>query len=427
MPKLIVNPRTDQSWEIPLPAGITVLGSDPACEFPITHETVSPAHCEIHVADGVVRIKDLGSAHGTFVDHAPVTEAPVAPGQGIQLGGVELALATDVPHTNAPPLPPRLPVTIPDAAAAQGANAVCKYHARALATWHCGKCQAYFCDLCVNVRRMGESVRHLCRKCGTDCAPVAVHYEAPVAENFYQLLPAVFSYPLRGSGAVLLVGGVAVFAGLAIISSVSRFVPFYGALVGLGISAFVTGYVFNYWKSIVLSSAQGKDEPPDWPDFSDWVEEVMRPWGQLLALLALTFGPFFVVLSLRIHYRYTRSAPEWFEDYKGLLAIASLAVGALFAPMGMLLLAMFDSIVALNPVVIVRSIFRIPLAYLVAAGTFELVLFVYVLVDHLVHTMGAVSLVTDLVMRFIGLYACCVGMRILGLLYRTHREQLGWV
>ena len=94
--------------------------------------------------------------------------------------------------------------------------------------------------------------------------------------------------------------------------------------------------------------------------------------------------------------------------------------------MGMLLLAMFDSIGALNPLPIIRSILRIPLPYLVAAGTFELVLFTYVVLDHLTHLMGLPSFVTSLVTGFLELYAFSVGMRILGLLYRTHKDRLGW-
>jgi hypothetical protein len=431
MPKLIVNPRTDQSWEIPLPAGTIVLGSDPALEHAIAHETVSPAHCEVHVVGGTVAIKDLGSACGTFVDHAPVTEASIAPGQSLQLGEVELALASDAPATNSPPLPPRLPVAASVTGAEPGRTAACKYHPKALATWHCVECRAFFCDLCVNVRRMGESARHLCRKCGNDCAPVEVHYEPPVEENFYKLLPGVFAYPFSGNGAVLLAAGTVVFLMLGNLSRLGRFVPIYGLIVGGGIAVFVAGYVFSYCKSIVQSSAQGQDVPPDWPDFSDWTTEILQPCGQMFALLVLTFGPAMVLAFMRFQYSLSRygaagTAPAWFDEYGDMLAYASMAAGALFAPMGMLMLAMFDSVAALNPIPIILSILRIPLPYLVAAGTFELVLAAYVTVDHLAHLMGVPSLLTSLVMGFMELYALSVGMRILGLLYRTHKERLGW-
>jgi hypothetical protein len=416
MTKLIVNPGTDQSWEIPLPAGVTVLGSDPALEFAIAHDSVSPAHCEISVTDGKVKIRDLGSTCGTFINHAAVTESLLAPGQLVQLGEVDLQFVSDEAGAGAPPVPRRIPTALPADSMAQSRNARCKYHPGAVATWHCDRCQAYFCDLCVNSRQTGGTTRHLCRKCGNDCTPVAVHYEAPVEENFYELLPRAFSYPFHGGGAVLLAAGTVLLAVLHVAGSISRYVPVYGMVVGLILGVFGTGYLFNYAKQIVLSSAQGGDLPPDWPDAGEWLEEIVQPCGEMVALVLLTFGPAMIL--------------RWWhplgDKYAELLFIAAAAAGALFAPMGMLMLAMFDSIAALNPVPIIQSILRIPKPYLLAAATFESVLCAYVAIDALARSTGLPPVLTGLVTGFVELYAMSVGMRILGLLYRTHQERLGW-
>jgi hypothetical protein len=93
--KLIVNPGTDQTWEIPLSPGVTIIGSDPGGEFPIAHETVAAVHCQMLVNDGLVTIKDLGSGYGTFVDHALVEEAALDSGQIITLGAVDMELVSD--------------------------------------------------------------------------------------------------------------------------------------------------------------------------------------------------------------------------------------------------------------------------------------------------------------------------------------------
>jgi len=430
MLKLVVNPGTEQVWEIPLAEGVTVLGSDPASEFAIAHGTVSPAHCEIQVTDAVAVVRDLGSAGGTFINEEPVANARLAPGQTLRLGGVALTLVSDAPGPGDPPVARRIPVSA-TAGTMVAASQVCKFHPRAAATWHCGHCRTNFCDLCVNVRRVGETARHLCRKCGNDCSPVEVRYVAPVVENFYKLLPGVFAYPLRGNGAVLMVAGTVVFLILGNIGRLSRFVPLYGMIFGLGFTVFAAGYMFNYFKNIVQSSARGEDLLPDWPDYSDWTTDILDPFKQMLALIVLWFGPAILIALVMLQYHLAPfgswgTLPVWLDKYGGLIAMATLAVGALFAPMGMLMLAMFDSIAALNPVPIIQSILRIPLAYLVAAAVFELVLVAYVAVDRFAYLLGAPLLLTGLVTGFLELYAFTTGMRILGLLYRTNKERLGW-
>ena len=56
--------------------------------------------------------------------------------------------------------------------------------------------------------------------------------------------------------------------------------------------------------------------------------------------------------------------------------IVFVILALLYIPMGMLAIAMFNSAVALNPLVIVKAITRIPLRYLLACGLFFLVYFV---------------------------------------------------
>ena len=413
MPRLIVNPGTDQSWEIPLPPGATIIGSDPAVEFPIAHETVAPAHCEISVAGDVATVKDLGSACGTFVNNAPVTESTLAHGQTIHLGEVEVKFESDArASAGAPPVPQRIraPICVNGAAAAaSSANTCCKYHPKALASWNCPVCRDYFCDICVNIRGAGASVRHLCRKCGNDCAPVSVEYIAPVEKSFFQLLPGVFKYPLQGDGSILL-GAGAVF--LVITGFVSRYASVGGLLLGI----FVMGYLFSFMRQIVAATANGSDNPPDWPDFSNFSEDILAPCLQGLALWLMTFGPAIALLFWH----------PFGDDYAAVVVLIAAAFGALLAPMGMLALAMFDTIGALNPVALVWSVSRIPGPYFLGAAVFELVIGAYPLLGLLMRSLGLPSLLTGLILGFIELYVLTTGMRILGLLYRCYKERLAW-
>ena len=420
MYKVIVNPGTDQSWEIPLAPGVTILGSDPALLYPITHETVSPSHCEIEVAPSEIKIRDLGSQYGTFVEHAPVTEARLASGQAITLGEVQLQLLSDAPvrTPGRPPVPVRVSAPMPAGAVtanAQPDGPFCKFHPHAAAKWHCAPCNAWFCDLCVNMRRTSDVARHLCRKCGNECEPVAVQYREVAPENFYASLPGAFAYPFRGNGPALLAGGTVFFTLLSVFIRMAGFLV-YGALIGLGAAVFGTGYLFSYAKDIINSTGRGTDEPPDWPDFTSFSEFIGSPAMQALSLILFTLGPGLVLIFWH----------PFGSGYALLIAATALALGALFAPMGMLLIAIYDTIGALNPVPLVWSIRRLGLPYFAAAILFEMVLAACYLVKGKVSWLHLPPAFGFLVMYLIQLYTITVAMRILGLLYRTQKHRLGW-
>ena len=419
MHKLIVNPGTDQSWDIPLEPGVTVLGSDPASPCAIAHDSVSPAHCEVHVADGTVTIRDLGSANGTFVNHAPVRESALTHGQDISLGEVNLQFVADGraagPAGVRPPIPVRIAPVRPEAPTriAPSAASPCKFHPKAAATWHCDTCHEYLCDLCINVRNLTGTVRHLCRKCGNDLTPVAIEYAEPERENFFTTLPGAFRYPCRGDGLILMGTGAVCFALLRLM----RFAPLAGGIVALGAGVFMTGYLFSYLKEIVATTGNGRNTMPDWPDFNNWTDDILPPAFQFYAIAVLTFGP---AIVLRLFHPFDTDEANWG------IAAGWLVFCGLLAPMGLLAMAMFDTVAGLNPVVIVRSIARVPGPYFAAAFVFDLVLCAYILLSYLARQAGIPWFLASLVLGFVELYALTVGMRILGLLYRSEKDRLGW-
>ena len=94
------------------------------------------------------------------------------------------------------------------------------------------------------------------------------------------------------------------------------------------------------------------------------MEDIVIPYLQLAALVILSFGPAIIIGFWR---------PGTPADTRTAQFVA-LGFGALFAPMGMLALAMFDSVAVLNPIALSWSILRVPLHYLVAAACFVAVL-----------------------------------------------------
>ena len=79
--------------EVPAEQGVFVLGRVQGCDLVIRDEKASRHHAELRPEPaGGLRIRDLGSAHGTFVDGRRVEEAMLAGGEELRLAGVEIAV-----------------------------------------------------------------------------------------------------------------------------------------------------------------------------------------------------------------------------------------------------------------------------------------------------------------------------------------------
>jgi EAL domain-containing protein (putative c-di-GMP-specific phosphodiesterase class I) len=73
----------------PLPFRI---GRQPGLELVLPSHRVSKVHAEIHEADGTLRIHDLNSRNGTFVNHQPVKDQAISEGDILHLGDFEFRI-----------------------------------------------------------------------------------------------------------------------------------------------------------------------------------------------------------------------------------------------------------------------------------------------------------------------------------------------
>lgn len=78
-----------------LPGSVTVVGRRTDCDFCIPLMVVSRKHCELNLDQGQLKIRDLGSRNGTFVNDQQIDEAPVSPGDRIRIGPVTFAVQID--------------------------------------------------------------------------------------------------------------------------------------------------------------------------------------------------------------------------------------------------------------------------------------------------------------------------------------------
>jgi hypothetical protein len=451
MARLILNAGTPQAREFALKDGLTSIGRGEANDLTISEPSVSTSHCQIIKSEGCIQLRDLGSTNGTFINGARVSEFELTASQPIQFGAIHVMFEADAPPPSAtkpairldaaaltPPAPaltrlrvtghePPPPEARPDTDVMVAEpepmprftvppDAKCKYHPRTMARWICTGCQKTYCDLCVAERHSGGARQMFCRSCGALAAALDVHIEAPEEKSFFRELPGAFAYPFRGAGALVIVFATILFAAL-------EFMSF--GIFGLLIKAATIGYLYSYMQTILHSTAAGDNDMPGMPGMDDLMSGFFRLAGTVL----ISFGPAMVLAYLAI----AQAQPA-----AGIALIPAVIFGGLYLPMAFLAVAMKDNVMAANPLIVIPSIVRVPLEYLVTtimvAGIFGL----RYLGDALTSGLAGDSMMGSSVSKmlllfgfrafwaFFSFYLLTVTIRILGLLYLTKRDRLGW-
>jgi hypothetical protein len=444
MARLIVNPGLPSAWEIPLRPGINSIGRGAANSFVVTDPSISTSHCQIELRDDSAIIRDLGSTNGTYLNRAKINESALQAGNTVHLGGVEMLFHSDsqAPVIAMPPPPgplrpaiavarPTMRVAVPTAAPARNlaetpieeeaptppVSQNCKFHPKTPGRLFCNHCNHFFCELCVTSRSTGGVPKKFCRHCGAECTAVQVHITRPVTKGFFAQVPGVFVYPFRGSGFLVLIVATMLFAALERMSGIASIL----------ITIAAVGYLFSFMQTIIHSTAAEDNEMPGLPGMDDLFMGCFRLLGCVLISFGIAIG-----LACLGYFK------EEMRDTAYMGAIAGVVFGCIYFPMALLAVAMKDSVAAANPLVVMPAIFKAPLEYLVTVVLLGAVFGIRVL-GGVVVTMLSMDTYTTRDMSkllltlglsafwsFISVYLLTVNMRLLGLLYVTKKDKLGW-
>jgi hypothetical protein len=404
VPRLIINPGFSNSWEIPLHAGINTLGRTPENDYPLEHESVSSSHCQIIVSSQGARLKDLGSTNGTFVDGQLVEEILLIPGQRLRIGNIEAQFDWDLERSESAGQPSQAA-----GAESEPEPQFCKFHSRTPARFVCPKCRRGLCELCVNTRQQAGGTYRFCRNCGIECIPVSVKATVRPAgpKSFIRMVAGAFGYPFKGDGMILLIAGTVVYGLLDLA----------GIIIGF-LSLFAGGYLVAYMQRILTSSAAGDMTMPDWPDLSDFVSDILSPCLQMAGTVLACCAPA-VVLALGLGAEHA---------WKDVAVRTAYVFGMVYFPMAFLAVAMFDSIAALNPILVLPSMVKVAREYLLVLFILGLILLAQWAKDALLAMRMpiGVRLLYIVFSSFLSLYLATVAMRVLGLLYFSKKQSLGW-
>ncbi len=423
MPWLLVNAGSSNAQRLELKPGANSLGRSNLNDLQLDDPSVSSAHCQIVVENGNAVIKDLGSTNGTYLGGVPVQAGALQTGQAVRLGNLELIFQADPPPAPATPL--------------DAGTQFCRFHPKTAARFLCNQCQRFFCELCVNTRGRQK----FCRTCGAECLPVRLHIERPPPpKGFYARLPGAFAFPFRGSGVLVLIVGTILLAAAKMGAGMGGVglrggmgAGFRGGMSfgwwGLMARVIIVGYLFTYMQGIIHSTALDEKEMPEMPSITNFWDDILLPCLQLIGLSLITFAPAIGVETWII---------ATGQEAMGVVLFSVLTLGCLYFPMAFLSVAMLDSVAAANPLHVIPSILKVPREYLVVLIALAGVLGIRALGDFVLLLVFPKGLATHSVRKLVemfsaqafwslvSLYLLIVGMRILGLLYLTRKDQLGW-
>ena len=86
--RLIVVKGKAAPDEVELRSPVAIIGRQRSCDLVIPAATVSRLHCELALEGQWVRIRDLGSSNGTFVNGQRVKEARATTGDRLTIGPI---------------------------------------------------------------------------------------------------------------------------------------------------------------------------------------------------------------------------------------------------------------------------------------------------------------------------------------------------
>ncbi|MBC7789434.1 MAG: FHA domain-containing protein [Anaerolineae bacterium] len=97
MPYKLIGKQGAEGFQLP-PGASLVVGRAIGCDIPVVDQTVSRRHAEITLDAAGVRVRDMGSSNGTFLNGARIASAAISVGDVISFGAMAFRLEqTDSP------------------------------------------------------------------------------------------------------------------------------------------------------------------------------------------------------------------------------------------------------------------------------------------------------------------------------------------
>lgn len=83
---LVLFKKNGTRKDFSLPSTVTVVGRRQDCDLCVPLMVISRRHCELNMDQGQLKVRDLGSRNGTFLNDRKIEEETVNPGDKLQIG-----------------------------------------------------------------------------------------------------------------------------------------------------------------------------------------------------------------------------------------------------------------------------------------------------------------------------------------------------
>jgi pSer/pThr/pTyr-binding forkhead associated (FHA) protein len=93
--KLVMFKSDGQRKDFPVTGAVTVLGRGEECDLRVPLLNVSRKHCELTCGGSQLKVKDLGSSNGTYVNNRRVTEVVLKAGDRLAIGPIVFTVQLD--------------------------------------------------------------------------------------------------------------------------------------------------------------------------------------------------------------------------------------------------------------------------------------------------------------------------------------------
>ena len=231
--------------------------------------------------------------------------------------------------------------------------------------------------------------------------------------SFWRRLPGALLYPFMPKALVAwLVGIMLVVLAVAAVNLIRRVGP---SLIPVAVvlGAAVLGYAVRYIMDVIAFTGLGSDEPPGWPDPTDYTKNVVFPFLYAVVIFVVSCGPYLLALG---------AGASW------PLRLSVLALGQVYVPGALLCVAVSENAVNLNPGSVLRAIAAAPLRYATPCALFVLLSLDVQLYHSTILTMFEERAIIGLLLLTIWcLYLLLVIFHMFGLIYHTSQDRLKWL
>lgn len=301
-----------------------------------------------------------------------------------------------------------------------GSPQECYAHPQARPTFECTQCQRYLCPACVRESSVRGSIQPI-RMCGA-CGGLAKPLEARVTwRPFYRDMGQVLTAPLKGHA--LLYFGILSFL------QVLKIPAAFGWMWGLAAVFILTVFQTSFYLHLIQQVANGSYEFPEWPESSNFVDMMVAVLKVIFVSLVSLIPAIAVAVVTGVGALGLLLGGAGGRDLSALgpVAAAFLVLGLfylLYLPMCITIVAVFDTVLpALNPVLILRIIFRIgppwaaAVAVLAAMTVWDAALSSFLL---------PIPVLGKVLAAPISVYCSLVSCYVLGRVVYENEEKIGW-